>query len=115
MKTSRQPTLFDTPGPKIDLENVILFALGEFQARGHRLAGRTLPFDRLRGSFRRAIEFLNTPETSETQIIAALNDLGATVTRLPDFVAKWPFRISISDDLAERAALRYSAIKNKLK
>jgi hypothetical protein len=110
MEISRQPTLFETPRATVELQTVIIFALGDFQARGHDLAGRQLPFDRLRGAFRRACSKFFVPEPQEKEILNILNGLGAQIIEMPDFVAKWPFRIIISEDLAKLAAETYSRL-----
>ncbi|MFN3330678.1 MAG: hypothetical protein ACK419_07120, partial [Pyrinomonadaceae bacterium] len=44
--------LFDESG-KVNLEELALCALGEFQSRKKELANRELPLDRLLGAFRR--------------------------------------------------------------
>jgi hypothetical protein len=101
----RQPTFFETEGEPIgvDPERVLLFALGEFQVRGKVLAGRDLPFDRLRGAFRRAAEVFGVGELGDEDAAAALSALGAQVRRVPSFVAKHPFRVTVPAPLAERA------------
>jgi hypothetical protein len=96
-----QQTLFE---PKaIDAERILLYALGDFQSRGKVLAERPLPLDRLRGAFKRAAEKFETDELSDETIIAALEKMGARVIRKPSFVAKHPFNITISTELASRA------------
>ena len=103
----RQTTFFDkesAPGGA-DLERVVLYALGDFQARGKRLAGRDLPFDRLRGALRRAAEAFGVEELEDERAAATLSGLGASVRRVPTFVAKHPFRVVVPAALAERAQL----------
>lgn len=102
----RQPSLFerkttdgDTPPP----EQVVLYALGDFQARGLVLAERDLPLDRLRGALKRATEAYGINELDDEQAIAAFKSLGAHVRRVPSFVAKHPFRVTVPVTLAERA------------
>lgn len=101
----RQPTFFEqeTPAGEADAARLVLFALGDFQARGKALAERDLPFDRLRGALRRAAEALGVEELQDEQTASALTSLGANVRRVPTFVAKHPFRVIVSASLAERA------------
>jgi hypothetical protein len=82
---------------------IVLYALGEFQARGKVLAERELALDRLRGALRRAAEAFNVEELNDDEIAAQLAALGARVTRRPSYFAKHPFRVLVSDDLAQRA------------
>jgi hypothetical protein len=101
----RQPTLFDkesTAGDR-EAERILLYALGDFQERGKVLAERDLPFDRLRGAFRRAAEAFDTPELGDEKVAVVLSALGANVRRVPTFVAKHPFRVVVPRLLAERA------------
>ena len=105
-----QPKLFErkkvvTQG---DAERLALFALGEFQARGKALAGRELPLDRLRGALRRAAELLGTEELSDETAVAAFSALGAQVSRVPAFVAKHPYRVTVREELAARARQFYA-------
>lgn len=101
----RQPTFFDKSATEgsIELERLVLHALGDFQARGKVLAERDLPLDRLRGALRRASEAFGIDELSDEQSVAALSSLGAHVRRVPSFFAKHPYRVTVSSDLAERA------------
>ncbi|PYS83736.1 MAG: hypothetical protein DMF67_07800 [Acidobacteria bacterium] len=101
----RQPTFFDKESTTrgADAERVVLYALGDFQARGKVLAGRDLPFDRLRGALRRAAEAFGVEELGDEQAAAALGALGANVRRVPTFFAKHPFRVNVPVALAERA------------
>jgi hypothetical protein len=89
----------------VDAERVVLYALGDFQARGLALAGRDLPLDRLRGALRRAAEAFGVEELEDEQAAAALVALGASVRRVPTFFAKHPFRVVVTAELAERARL----------
>lgn len=102
-----QPSLFDVPTKTVDAERLVLYALGEFQARGKVLAERELPLDRLRGAFRRAAEHFETEELSDEQITVELENLKAKIKRLPSFRAKHPFHVTIQTELAERAAEFY--------
>lgn len=101
----RQNSLFDAEAKSggQDAARLILYALGEFQERGKVLAGRDLPFDRLRGAFRRAAAAFGAPELEEEAAAATLTALGANVRRVPTFVAKHPFRVVVPEPLAERA------------
>ena len=106
----RQPTLFEKQSAHADTERIVLYALGDFQARGKVLAGRDLPLDRLRGALRRASEAHDVEELSDEEAVAAFGQLGADVRRVPPFVAKHPFRVIVSDELAERARRAYEEI-----
>jgi len=101
----RQPTFFekDSSAGERDTAKIVLYALGDFQARGKVLAERDLPFDRLRGALRRAAEAFGTDELEDEQAASTLTSLGANVRRVPTFVAKHPFRVVVPDSLAERA------------
>ncbi len=108
MNESVQPELFDIDGGDCRLESVILHALGDFQARGKDLAGRELAFDRLRGAFRRAFERFELGEASDDAVALALERLGANVKKLPSFVAKHPYRVTVPDEVAERARVVFA-------
>ncbi len=84
-------------------EQLALSALGEFQARGKALVDRELPLDRLRGALRRAAETFDMAELSDEEAAAVFESLGAQVRRVPPFVAKHPFRITVPPLLAARA------------
>ena len=103
----RQPTFFDKKEGEggVDAERLVLYALGDFQARGLVLAERDLPLDRLRGALRRASEAFDVPELSDERAAEAFTALGARVRRVPTFVAKHPYRVTAPQDLAERARL----------
>ncbi len=92
----RQTTLFDGEREAIGAgaERVLLYALGEFQVRGKVLAGRDLPFDRLRGAFRRAADAFGVTELGDEEAAAALAALGAQVRRVPTFFANILFAFS---------------------
>ena len=99
-----QPTFFDQLlNQDVEPQKLARFALGEFQARKKELAERELPLDRLRGAFRRAAENFKTSELTDEQIVKALADLGAKIVRVPAFVAKHPFRVTVNRHLAETA------------
>jgi hypothetical protein len=97
----QQPSLFSDE--TIEVEKVLLYALGEFQSRGKVLAERELPLDRLRGAFKRACEKFKTNELADEKIAENLEKLGARVKRVPNFVAKHPFRVTATDGLAVKA------------
>lgn len=101
----RQNSFFEhetEPGGS-DATRLVLYALGEFQERGKVLAGRNLPFDRLRGAFRRAAADFGALELDDETVAATLGALGADVRRVPTFVAKHPFRVVVPEPLAEKA------------
>lgn len=104
-QTIHQPGLFDETVETVDVEKILLFALGEFQSRGKVLADRELPLDRLRGAFKRASEKFAVGEFSDEAIAEGLKRLGSKVIKVPSFVAKHPFRITVSNDLSERASM----------
>ena len=106
-----QPTLFEAGAPRVEIEKLTLYALGEFQSRGKVLAGRELPLDRLRGALRRAAEVLGVEEPGDEQAVSTLEALGARVRRVPPFVAKHPFRVTAPPELAERARLFFEAAR----
>lgn len=109
---TNQPTLFDSMTEIVAVERVLLYALGEFQARGKVLADRELALDRLRGAFRRAAEKFNVAELSDEKISESLIKLNAKVRRVPNFVAKHPFRVTIQTELAARAREIYQKSLN---
>ena len=101
----RQNSFFDVeakPGEH-DAARLVLYALGDFQVRGKVLAGRDLPFDRLRGAFRRAAVTFGAPELDDEAVAATLDALGAKVRRVPTFFAKHPFRVIVPEPLAEKS------------
>lgn len=106
----QQPNLFDINTKTVESETIVLYALGDFQARGKVLAERELALDRLRGAFKRAAEKYDAAEISDDAIAENLERLGAKIVRVPNFVAKHPFRVTISKSLAEKAAEFYKKI-----
>jgi hypothetical protein len=104
-----QPGLFDAITEADEIERVLLYALGEFQSRKKVLANRELALDRLRGAFKRAFEKFDLGEISDESLATALGSLGATVKKVPTFVAKHPFRVTIPDDVAAKARREYDA------
>lgn len=109
--TINQPTLFE---PNLaDTEKVILYALGEFQSRKKVLAERELPLDRLRGAFKRACETFGIEEFADEKLAESLENLGAKIVQVPNFVAKHPFRVTVSNELAEKSFEFYRDQLNK--
>lgn len=103
-----QPTLFESNAEGEKIEEILLYALGEFQSRGFALAERELPLDRLLGAFKRAAEHFKISELTDEQIAENLEKIGAKLKRLPSFVAKHPYRITVSNPLAEKSAEVYN-------
>jgi len=108
-----QPNLYEKPAETVDLETVILYALGDFQSRGKVLANRELAFDRLRGAFLRAFQKFRIPEVSDEQIVQTLKNLGAAIDEVPKFVAKRPFRITVDSQTATDAINLFSKIQSR--
>lgn len=102
-----QPTLFEQKAT--ETEKIILYALGDFQSRKKVLAERELALDRLRGAFKRAAEVFGVEEPTDESIAETLEKLGAKVVKVPSFVAKHPFRVTVQTELAERAFEFYKA------
>ena len=98
-----QPTLFEVETENADFERLTLYALGEFQSRGKILAGRELALDRLRGAFKRASEKFQTAELTDEKIAETLGKFGAKIVKVPSFVAKHPFRVTVQKDLADKS------------
>ena len=109
---TNQPSLFDAKAGNVEIERVLLYALGEFQARKKVLADRELALDRLRGAFRRAAEKFGVEEISDEKIAEYLARLGAKIVRVPNFVAKHPFRITVESKLAVKAKEVYQESLN---
>ncbi len=87
----------------IATDRVVLYALADFQLRGKTLAERELPLDRLRGALRRAAEVFGVAELSDDDAVSTIQMLGGRVRRVPSYVAKHPFRVTIPTEVAERA------------
>ncbi len=111
-KMNNQPNLFEENRQTVEFDKVLLYALGEFQSRGKILAGRELALDRLRGAFKRAAEKFNLEEFSDEEIAKGLEKLGSKVIKVPNFVAKHPFRVTVSNRLAETAQEAYKKSLN---
>ena len=90
-----------------ELDRVVLYALADFQLRGKALAERELPLDRLRGALRRAADAYNVAELSDEDAVATIQTLGGRVRRVPPYVAKHPFRVTIPAEVAEHAKQFY--------
>ena len=88
-------------------DRVVLYALADFQLRGKALAERELPLDRLRGALRRAADAFGVAELSDEAAVAAIQTLGGRVRRVPPYVAKHPFRVTVPTEVAERAKQFY--------
>lgn len=99
-KTENQLNLFETD--VADIEKVLLYALGDFQNRGFELIGRKLPLDRLLGAFKRSFEHFGVEQVSDEKIAETLGNLGARIDKVPSYVAKHPFRITVYEKLANR-------------
>jgi hypothetical protein len=95
-----QPKLFEKPPEAIDLDKVILYALGDFQSRKKVLAEREIALDRLRGAFLRAFAKYGLEERPDSEIAAGLKNLGAVVKEVPGFVAKHPYRVTVPSGTA---------------
>jgi histone H3/H4 len=103
-----QPNFF---AEKIGERNkIILFALGEFQSRKKVLAERELPLDRLRGAFKRACEKFENAEFTDEELVEYLEKLGAKITKVANFVAKHPFRVTVPNNLAEKSLKYYQEV-----
>lgn len=100
---SVQPKLFEPTGKTVNIETVLLYALGEFQSRGHVLANRELALDRLHGAFHRAFEKFGIGELSDESIAKGLRNIGADVVEVPKYVAKRPFRVRVNLETGRRA------------
>lgn len=110
---TEQLNLFEAKPKATEIEQVLLYALGEFQSRGKILAMRELALDRLRGAFKRAAEKFGLEEFSDEKIAENLERLGARVVQVPSFVAKHPFRVTVQSELAERAKTFYQNSLNE--
>lgn len=105
--------LFDPPAGAASLPDVVLFALGEFQARGHKLADRELALDRLRYAVDRACDTFRVEPPSDKVLAAVLKDAGAKVVEIPNYFAKRPYRVTVTSALASQALTVYHQINGK--
>ena len=108
-----QPTLFDASTNTVTLDEVILFALGEFQSRGHKLAERELALDRLRHAVDRACEKFRIVPPADEALASLLEKAGARVIEIPNYFAKRPFRITVPEPLATSALTVYHQLNGK--
>jgi hypothetical protein len=111
MENENQKSLFESDRAELNL--VLLYALGDFQNRGFDLIGRKLPLDRLLGAFKRAFEKYQMDELPDEKIAEVLNNLGARIEKVPGFVAKHPFRVTVYQDLAEKSLEIYKSQKSE--
>lgn len=108
-KQTLQPGLFDPGRENVDLNELIHIALGDFQHRGLVLAGRRLALDRLLGAFRRTFDRYGIPLLSDDEIAERLDATGALVERVPGYVAKHPYRITVPRKLAKSCLDKYES------
>lgn len=81
-------------------------AIGEYVARGRKIY-REMPLARLLGALQRyGIAAHEAPW--------ALRLLGAQVTPVPDFVAKYPYRVTFSEDLLEQCRRAYEEYRRAM-
>jgi hypothetical protein len=104
-----QPSLFTKrrQGDAVTGAQLVLYALGEFQARGLALVDRELPLDRLRGALRRAAEAYGVEELGDEEAATLFTSVGARVRRVPPFVAKHPYRVTVPAATAQQALSFY--------
>lgn len=107
-----QPKLFEQSTDSVALEDVLLYALGDFQSRGKVLANRELALDRLRGAFLRAFTKFGIVELSEEEIVVGLKNLGANVVEVPNYVAKRPYRVTVNEQTGELASELFREKRN---
>lgn len=105
----RQPGLFESSADDVRIGEVVRFALGDFQSRGLELAGRRLALDRLLGAFRRAFEEFDIAPVADEDLASALKRAGALVEEVPGYVAKHPYRVTVSQALADDSLNFYRA------
>ena len=108
---SEQPGLFDSPTEDVRIEEVVLYALGDFQARGLLLEGRTLALDRLLAAFRRSFDEFGVEPLSDDMLAKQLARAGAKVDEVPSYVAKHPYRVTVGTELGARS-LRFYRVRN---
>ena len=113
MESTAQPSLFETPARAVPLEQVILYALGEFQARGHKLAGRELALDRLRHAVDRACDKHRIERPSDETVASLLKQAEAKVVEIPNYFAKRPYRVTVPAALASSALTVYHRMNGK--
>ena len=108
--TGQQPGLFD-PKTSINAEDVLMYALGDFQERGFELAGREIALDRLLGALKRAFLAFDILPLSDQAIADTLRTMGADVIELPQFVAKHPFRVKVPEELGKQCREYFISFK----
>ncbi len=113
MKSEKQAALFESRTKETEAEKILLYALGDFQDRGFELIGRKLPLDRLLGAFKRAFEHFGMDEMPDEQIAETLHKLGAKIEKVPSYVAKHPFRVTVFEELAQKATEFYKHQKTE--
>ena len=104
-----QPQLFQQLDDSTKIEEVLLYALGDFQSRGKVLANRELALDRLHGTFIRACRKFGIGQLSDEIVVKGLRELGVSVSELPPFIAKRPFRIMVSKELSDKSLVVFEA------
>jgi len=107
-----QPKLFENTTETVAIEDVILYALGDFQSRGKVLVDRELALNRLQGTFSRAFAKFGIEELPDEQIVEGLKNLGVKVVVVPNYVAKHPFRITIPLETANKGCKAFSPLNN---
>lgn len=113
MQSEAQLKLFEADAGIHQQADVLLYALGEFQHRGHTLCRRELALDRLYGAFKRSVERFGLEMPTDGEIAVQLSALGADVKELPAFAAKRPYRVTIPEELAGKSAEFYHEVQNK--
>ncbi len=108
-----QPGLFEAPAETVTIEQVILYALGDFQSRGKVLVNRELAFDRLRGAFLRAFARFGMEEPADDHVADKMRTLGIKVAEIPSFVAKHPYRVSTPAAVSENARRIFTSLNDK--
>lgn len=106
---SLQPGLFDSAVENVRIDEVIRYALGDFQKRGLVLEERKLALDRLLGAFRRAFERFGIEPLEDSNLVDRLAESGAFIEEVPDYVAKHPYRVTVPAELAESSREFYAA------
>lgn len=105
----RQPGLFESSAEDVRIDEVVRFALGDFQSRGLELAGRRLALDRLLGAFRRAFEEFDIAPVADEELASAMKKAGVLVEEVPGYVAKHPYRVTVPKTLAAESLEFYRA------
>lgn len=98
-----QPKLFEQSTDSAALEDVLLYALGDFQSRGKVLIGRELALDRLHGAIQRAFQEFGVAELGDDVVADGLRQLGANVVEVPTYVAMRPYKVTVSEEIGRQA------------